>query len=205
MKQVGGVWLPSGEVHLLDKTPGDYQGSKRNEAMRWVREWRTAVDVGAHCGLWSMHLVHRFRELHAFEPVLAHRKCFEKNVTQPNAFLYGCALGDDQARVNLEVDPQCTAHGVISGRGDTPLHRLDDFDLQCVDFLKVDCVGYELEVLRGARKTLAECRPCVCVEQKPGYPQRYALPQRGAVDFLIELGARLRAEMSGVYVLSWDA
>jgi hypothetical protein len=89
MKQVGGVWLPDHEEHLIawmrnrnEVVDGKltYQHHKLQEAMKWVRNWRTAVDVGAHCGLWSMHLAKRFKQLHAFEPVADHRECFAKNV-----------------------------------------------------------------------------------------------------------------------------
>ena len=81
---------------------------------------------------------------------------------------------------------------------------LDSFDLQDVDFIKLDCEGYELFALRGAEETLKRCRPCVIVEQKPNRAQRFGLPQTGAVDYLQSLGAKLRAKMAGDYILSFD-
>lgn len=202
MTRVGEIWLPDGEQHLL-ALAADYQGDKRDAALRWVKAWRTAIDVGAHCGLWARHLVSRFVAVHAFEPVAENGECFGRNVPAANAYLYACALGSGSGRVGMGKVPGSSADSAITGTGDIPMHRLDDFDLQEVDFLKVDCVGYELEVLRGARETLERCRPCVSVEQKVGYPERFGLPARGAVRFLEELGAQLRGEKNGVYVLSW--
>lgn len=202
MKQVGAVWLPDDEQHLL-ALAADYQGDKREAALAHVKAWRTAIDAGAHCGLWARHLQHRFRAVHAFEPVEANRDCFARNVEGAHVYLYACALGDDERRVGMATAPGSSADSAIAGGGDIPMHRLDDFDLDEVDFLKIDCVGYELEVLRGAQRTLERCRPCVSVEQKVGYPTRFGLPERGAVPFLEGLGAVLRAEKNGVYVLSW--
>ena len=76
MFQHQGIWLPDGEKHfpewmskngeLIDGR-GTYQIRKLREAMKWVRHWRLAVDVGAHVGLWSMQLAARFGHVQAFE------------------------------------------------------------------------------------------------------------------------------------------
>lgn len=202
MKEVNGIWLPDGEEHLVKLNVSDYQGDKRRAALEWVKNWRTAVDVGAHCGLWSRHLALVFKDVHAFEPVSENRECFKKNVPG-NVLLYGCALGAKSGSVEMVCNQNSSAGAHVGPMGDIPMSALDEFDLQDVDLLKVDCVGYEVEVLKGARETLERCRPVVSVEQKAGYPQRFGLTQFAAVEFLTGLGAVIRSEKSGVYVLSW--
>lgn len=235
MKQVGGVWLPAHETHLVDwmkqknqMVDGklSYQLDKRNDALKWVRQFRAAVDIGAHCGLWSMDLAKRFDVLHAFEPVALHRACWEKNVPPtpphytaeecalleqrggqpyvPIRILYPCALGERDGMVSIHTANTSSGDSWVKGEGDIPIRRLDDFGLQEVDFIKLDCEGYELFALRGAEETLLRCKPCVIVEQKPGRAQKFGLPETGAVDYLIGLGAVLRAHRSGDYILSWD-
>lgn len=214
MKQLGGVWLPDGETHLVDwmkKTNRlvdgklTYQYHKLEAALGYVKEWRGAVDVGAHCGLWSMHLADRFALLYAFEPVAAHRECFNMNVLgAAGVYLHPCALGESDGSVSIHTAPTSSGDSWVNGRGEIPLRRLDDFGITDVDFLKLDCEGYELFALRGAEETLIRCRPCVIVEQKPGRAQKFGLPERGAVDYLQKLGAKLRKEMSGDFILSWD-
>lgn len=93
----------------------------------------------------------------------------------------------------------------LSGLGAVELRTLDSYGFADVDFLKIDCEGYELEVLKGAKDTLARCKPCVIVEQKARcLRDNYGISGAPAVDLLRELGAKVRAEISGDWILSWD-
>jgi FkbM family methyltransferase len=224
MIQIGGVFLPDGEKHLVEwmKTKNQvvdgklaYQYHKLEAALAHVKQWRTAIDVGAHCGLWSMHLAKRFARLDAFEPVEAHRACWDANlVSELEAsrirgcaiFMHPFALGEKDGSVRMETAPTSSGDTRIAGDGDIPLRRLDDVlaGREDVDFIKLDCEGYELFALRGGEQLLKRCRPCVIVEQKPGRGQRFGLTEQGAVDYLKSLGAKLRREMSGDFILSWD-
>lgn len=212
MKNVGGVWLPDGEQHLVEWMTKmnrvvdgklTYQHHKLEAALAHVKQFRVAVDVGGHCGLWSMHLVKRFAAVHAFEPVQAHRDCFERNV-QPPALLYAVALGEAVGRVAIHTSGHSSGDSWVDGAGEIPLRRLDEYDLQDVDFLKLDCEGYELFALRGGEETLKRCRPCVIVEQKPGRAQKFGLAETAAVDYLQSLGAKLRQAIAGDFILTWE-
>lgn len=217
IKEVGGVWLPAHEQHLIgwmnhpkNKILIDgklaYQWKKQQIAMSIVRNWRTAVDIGAHCGLWSMHLVKRFSSVHAFEPVELHRACWEMNVgaIDPVAMvLHPYALGEVEGTCSMHTTNTSSGDSYVSGTGDIPIKRLDEYDLHEVDFIKLDCEGYELLALRGGEETLKQCKPAICVEQKPGRAQKYGLKEKGAVDYLQSLGAVLRKEMSGDFFMSW--
>ncbi len=218
MKQVGGVWLPDHERHLIEwmnhpknkrRVDGKlaYQYPKLLAALKWVKEWRVAVDIGAHCGLWSMHLTKKFATVHAFEPVEAHRECFARNVPVLNegqVMLYAAALGDHDGSIAIATSDGSSGDSHVAGDGDIPLRRLDDYRIENVDFIKLDCEGYELFALKGAEETLKRCRPCINVEQKPGRAEQFGLPRTEAVTYLQSLGAKLRCEMSGDYCLSWD-
>lgn len=214
MKQVGGVWLPDGEEHLVEWMKKmnrvvdgklTYQLHKLEAALTYVRDFRTAVDVGAHCGLWSMHLAKRFQMLYAFEPMAEHRACFEKNVPAAgNVWLSPCALGEKPAHVKMHTAPTSSGDTWVDGEGDIEMVTLDSLNIERIDFLKIDCEGYELFVLKGGVETLQRSKPVVIVEQKPGKGQHFGLPQTAAVEFLTGLGAKLRREMSGDYILSWD-
>jgi FkbM family methyltransferase len=218
MKQHQGVWFPDSEVHLLDwmnksgeevDGKGTYQIKKLRAALKHCRDFRTAVDVGGHIGLWSMQLVKRFQTVHAFEPVAAHRECFQKNVIEPDlielgnprAVLHACALGDHEGSIRIETAPSSSGDSRVGGDGDIRLCRLDTFNLQFVDFIKLDCEGYEYFALRGGEATIARDLPTIIVEQKPGRAQHFGLPELGAVEWLQSLGYECVEKMSGDFVM----
>lgn len=218
MFQHQGIWLPKGEKHFpewmtnngeLVDGKGTYQIKKFRAAMRQVRQFRCAVDIGAHVGLWSMQLAKHFLAVVAFEPVAAFRECFELNTAAKKCVLHPCALGAAPGRVAMEIpslDGGLDTGGThIAGAGDIEMRTLDSFDMPYVDFIKIDCEGYELEVLKGARETLERSRPCVIVEQKPHkLGPNFGIHGTPAVDFLVAMGAKQRAVLSGDYILSWD-
>lgn len=213
IKEWSGLWLPAHEKHLIAwmqqrneivNGKPTYQHHKLTKALSFVKQFRTAVDVGGHCGLWSMHLEQKFQFLHAFEPVALHRKCFVRNVAQrEGVVLYPVALGEKEGSVSIHTANESSGDSWVDGDGDIPLKRLDDFDLHDVDFIKLDCEGYELFALRGGEETLKRCHPVVCVEQKPGRAQKWELGETDAVTYLESLGAKLLGKMSGDYILGW--
>lgn len=188
---------------IVDGKP-TYQYHKLAKALSYCTRFHTAVDVGGHCGFWSMHLEKRFQFLHAFEPVALHRECFTRNVNmRDGVVLYPVALGEAEGSVSISTTHTSSGDSKVAGAGDIPLKRLDDYDLHDVDFIKLDCEGYELFALRGGEETLKRCRPVVCVEQKPGMAQKFGLKHKQAVAYLESLGATLRHEVSGDYILAW--
>ena len=205
MKLVRDWWLPDGEVHLDEwiAREGSYQGPHRANALKHVQKWDVALDVGGHVGLWSRELSEKFRLVHAFEPVPEHRDCFWKNVTNPNVLLHPYALGDEEKRVAMVTEPHSTGgtHVDPVNAGDVPMRTLDSFGFEEVDFLKIDCEGYELYILKGAKETLLRCKPVICIEQKP-HPY-FGNHQYAASKWLLDLGAKFLSGFKADLVYGW--
>ncbi len=210
LKETGGVWLPENEKHLCELMSQNnkivngkltYQYHKLEMAMEHVTRFRTAIDVGAHCGLWSMHLVDRFDYVEAFEPVELHREAFRMNV-KGNYALRECALGETEGSVSMYTADTSSGDTTVAGDGDIPMHRLDDLlDLDDVDFIKLDCEGYELFALKGGIELIKRCKPVICVEQKPGKGKQFGLGDTDAVKWLESIGYTLVNQYSGDYIL----
>lgn len=213
-----GIWLPDDEAHLtawMDKAgeyvdgKGTYQIKKLRAALARCRSFRTAVDVGAHVGMWTMQLVKQFQMVHSFEPVAAHRECFQLNVIErdlidighPRAVLHPCALGDHYGSVRIDTAPTSSGDSRVGGDGAIPLRTLDGCDLRFVDFIKLDCEGYEYFALKGGEETIKRDRPTIIVEQKPGRGQQFGLAETAAVDWLESLGYIRSEVMSGDYIM----
>lgn len=191
-------WMPDGETHmtaLMQKMQArvdgrlTYQYHKYERAVSYCKAYRNAIDIGAHVGLWSFWMAQKFAALSAFEPSELHRECWNENIAAPNARLYPFALGAVQKSVGLCVSVESSGNTRIADGDSVEMRTLDSFNLSDVDFIKVDCEGYEVFVLEGARETLARCRPVVLVEQKHGTPKRYGQDGRAALTLLSSMGA----------------
>lgn len=212
-----GVYLPDGEKHLVDwmnkagelvDGKGTYQIKKLRAALSYVKQFRTAVDAGAHCGLWSMQLVKRFQKVEAFEPVRAHRDCWEANVNGlvklGKDMLHPCALGDHEDMIKITTEATSSGDSRVGGSGDIPMHTLDSFNLQDVDFIKIDTEGFELYVINGAEETIKRCRPVMVVEQKGHGMKYFGFKQEEGVELLKSWGMiSLQAPMAGDWIMGW--
>lgn len=223
MTEFGGWRFPAGEKHLpawmqkmnMKRTHGKdtrllYQANKYNRILPLCRNRRHAVDIGGHVGLWSWQMAQDFQHVWAFEPMPEHRECYEYNMRDlKNWTLFPFALGDKPGKVHIRTRTPGSSGdtGVdLSGNGtEVELHTLDEFNLGTVDFVKIDCEGFELFVLRGGVETLKRNKPVIVVEQKPetGMEKNYNIGTKDAVKFLLDLGARQAFEMAGDHVLTW--
>lgn len=206
-----GVFLPDGETHLtkwmtdngeMVDGKGTYQIKKLRVALSHCTRFRTAIDVGGHVGLWAMQLAKKFQAVHAFEPVDTHRECFVRNLEGfQNATLHAAALGEHEGSVRIETAPTSSGDSRVGGDGEIPLHTLDSYNLTDVDFIKLDCEGYEYFALKGGEQTIREWLPTIIVEQKPGRGQRFGLTELQAVEWLMSIGYSCVAKMSGDFVM----
>lgn len=214
MISFGGWQFPDGEEHLVEWMGKSntvvsgrlaYQYPKIELALSHCREFRSALDVGCHVGLWSLHLASRFEHVDAFEPMPAHRECFVENVKAFNVTLHPVALGDKESDVRMTTYAGNSGHSHVADVGDivAQMRTLDSYKFTDVDFLKIDTEGFELQVLRGAVDTLVRCKPVIIVEQKANNGSRYGYDDRAALPFLQAMGARVVAERARDYVLVW--
>lgn len=216
MKQHLGWWFPDGETHfikMLDKSiskggPARYQFQVRDRSLTYCSQRRTAIDIGANVGLWSRDLVQHFDHVIAFEPVAMFRECLRLNVDLSRSFTVNeCALGDSAGTINMIITEENMGHTHVDpssyGVGDTEIRTLDSFAYNDIDYIKIDCEGFEYRVLQGAHETIQRCRPVVVVEQKPhaAYSQDYS--QHAAIDLLKSWGMRRLDQVKDDWIMGW--
>lgn len=215
-KFVDGWWWPDHEEHMIEWMANpknrvilngrpSYQGKKQIAVLKHC-EGRDGlyIDVGAHIGLWAYNMQRRFAFTHAFEPVAAHRECFEKNVDRgaPEIVaLHACALGAVAGTCSIETTGGSSGDSQVRSGSEIPMRRLDEFEFKDVDLIKVDCEGFEENVLIGGLDTIQRCRPVICVEQKRDMARRFGLKPQGGVELLQRLGYKVAEEISGDYIL----
>jgi len=173
--------------------------------VRVLRDDSNAVDVGCHKGSVLEDIIKLAPRgaHHAFEPLpeLA-AKLREKF---PTVAVHELALSDSAGTAEFRRVVDRPAYSGLRERdypSANPLieviavetAKLDDIlpsDF-CVDFLKVDVEGGELQVFRGATRTLSRCKPFVVFEHGLGAAEHYGARPEMVYDLLVgDCGLRI--------------
>jgi FkbM family methyltransferase len=211
-----GWYFPNFETHfpkMLKKSvdkglPPEYQIAVRRRSIGLCAKRRTALDIGANVGLWSRDLVDNFAKVVAFEPVAIFRECLEKNVTGANFFISPLALGDHDTQATMIITEGNSGHSHLDpatlGTGDVQVVKLDNLNMEDVDYIKIDCEGYEYRVLQGAEQTVKRCRPIMVIEQKPhdAYSKDYG--QFAAIALLESWGMIKLDQIRDDWIMGWN-
>ena len=129
---------------------------------------RVVIDVGANVGEWSARVLEAApnARLIAYEPSASACMAFRRR-HDGRAELVDAAVGDQAGEVHFfeETDAGETSSLVTNAKGHrrrvrmvTLDEELDRLDVEHVDLLKIDAEGYDLHVLRGARRALESAR-----------------------------------------------
>lgn len=211
-----GWCFPDQDTHfckMLDKNiangnPAVYQSPVRLRSFQHVKNKGVALDIGANIGLWSRDLCEHFDRVIAFEPVAEFRACLLENVSHDNLEVRPWALGEEDTHIKMIVTEGNTGHSHIDGNsignGNIPMYRLDSLAFDQIDYIKIDCEGYEMNILRGAESTLKTFKPIMVVEQKlhtdTGITED---TQYDAVNLLESWGAKILSRVKHDVILGW--
>ena len=146
------------------KDEGDGQGRLREIAYQYVEKWRGCIDAGANVGMWTRNLMNDFESVHCFEPNPIFIDCWYKNIpADQNATLHEVGLGETESTADfaLPLDQKLQRRP-----GSIKIKTLDSYELNNIDFIKIDVDGYEDLLLKGAKETLANNDPVVNIEMK---------------------------------------
>jgi len=133
------------------------------------------LDIGASIGVWTVPLGRtassRGALVWCFEPNPENVRWLTANIERNGLCdvvdVKAVGLGARAGTAHLFLREHGGGNGALSDRGGADrvpvsVARLDDFDLpRRVSFMKLDVEGFEIEVLRGARDTIARDRPVI--------------------------------------------
>ena len=189
MIKIKDYYVPKNDLHFIEylKRNNHYQEEQRNRAISYVENWGFAIDIGANIGLWSKDLSSYFDRLVCFEPNPYCEDYLKKNINLEKSKINSCALGEKNEIKNLFIHPLNSGassfvnktkigfqkdSGAIYGefpketlQKNVEVKKLDDFNYNNIDFIKIDVQGYELSVLKGAYNTLKLNNPILCIEE----------------------------------------
>jgi len=198
MKIIDTWALPDADNYLIQKLFGGacYQQSHLDQAMKYVKLHRLAIDGGAHIGTWTRQMSRWFDRVISFEPSLESFECLTHNLSgRENVELRHQALGGTHDRVRMTLDGYDKAirngntMAMFVAEGDEVERiTIDSLELTDLDFLKLDVEGSEVDALLGAKETLLRCKPVVLFEDKDHFG-RYGYGKEAPSNLLKSLGA----------------
>jgi hypothetical protein len=109
-----------------------------------------------------------------------------------NCTTHPVGLGDEEKEVSIKTTNKSFGTHVDPDKktGKFRIKTLDSFNLQNVDFIKIDAEGYEPLVAKGALDTIKRCTPIILYERKD-HPERYGYERDSIRNILMPLGYRL--------------
>ena len=158
IEKVNDFWVPSNDVHIEQWKSGApfTQNKCLNKFIKYcesqTKKMKTVIDVGAWCGTWAKAIEPFAKKVIAFEPDKTHFECLQRNCTI-NCTPRMEAVGAQLQEVSLTED-NFTQAKRVNEKGNIKMITLDHMAYEDVDMIKIDVEGYEMEVLKGATKTL---------------------------------------------------
>lgn len=207
-------WFPDQDTHfaeMLDKNISKgrqpvYQEPVRSASIKYCKKRDVAIDIGANVGLWTRDLCQFFQYVHAVEPVADFRDCLVKNVPATNLKIHECALGAENSMINMIITPENTGHTHVDpgsfGHGKIQMKTLDSMNLPAPDYIKLDCEGYEYNIVRGGEQYIKEFQPIIVVEQK--FHKDTGIADNGeTIDLLKLWGAQVLRKVNNDLIVGW--
>ena len=176
-----------GHSYLISADPSYLAHIKDGFEPEMVQLFRTltrgsqvVLDIGANIGCTAILFGGMAQAVHAFEPSRKTFAVLQDNVVRSGVggiTLHNIGLGADAGVQTLNVSAGNRAGAFVSDATEASvghdeeqivIRQLDEVVEsligQKVDFIKIDTEGFEANVLRGATRTLAACRPVVVLE-----------------------------------------
>jgi FkbM family methyltransferase len=209
-----GWWFPDQDTHfaeMLDKNIAKgaqpvYQEPARRASLELCSRKGLALDIGANVGLWTRDLCRYFSQVVAFEPVEDFRQCLVRNVSADNLQIKPMALGAENTMIDMIITHNNTGHSHVDpasrGVGQIPMQTLDSLNLGTVDYIKIDCEGYEYNILLGARETIIHSRPIIVIEDKKHQDVGHNETEK-ALPTLLSWGAKILRTKNNDHILGW--
>ena len=124
-------------------------------SLPYIKGKRNAIDIGCRDGEYTRYLFNHFQHVYCFDPRF--RKYFPFNVDLTKVTHFRIPLGDSP-------NPERLGRGTGKNMIDKVFYCLDDFNLQNIDYIKIDTDGYEMANIKGGLKTITRDWPVIILE-----------------------------------------
>ncbi|MBE5730089.1 FkbM family methyltransferase [Candidatus Parvarchaeota archaeon] len=160
------------------------------------------VDVGAQYGDYAVLCAgyYKVNKVYCFEPLKSNFKEIEKNIKLnklKNISAYNVALGSENKMIKITYGGDMA--GIVGDRTQkTYLKMLDSYRLKPT-ILKIDVEGFEMDVLRGAIKTIGKYHPKIIIETHTLKLRKEVLSFLGSMRYKVKHYGRSATSKTGEF------
>ena len=125
------------------------------------------VNIGANIGCYALPFIKQAKEAHLFEPNKEAFECLEYNMDNyDNVNLYNFGISDKESscKVLSDNDNAGMVYLKEDEGGQCITRTIDSFNFKGCDFILMDCEGFELKALIGAKETIYKYKPIMVIE-----------------------------------------
>ncbi|QUY62748.1 FkbM family methyltransferase [Gulosibacter molinativorax] len=169
------LYLPQASIDHIQKSivaaKSPYEFELLKATIPWLEDGTNVLDVGSNIGNHAIYWARHGHFVHLVEPnselMNIARRNFQINTLEDSAEFHEIALGASESHGYLtEVSASNSGAGqiVLDANGPVPITTVDILSIENLALIKIDVEGMDVDVLRGARETLASQRPIVVIE-----------------------------------------
>lgn len=207
-----GMFIPEARVARDYFNSGLYEKNFINWSLEnYAREDKEIIDIGAHIGLYTIPFGKKCKKVHSFEcsPKSFNYLCanIALNKLDYNVNKYNVALSDNFGKTNYYIRDEKDGGGNGISKFDydqknnvrcieVETKTLDCYQLENINFIKIDVEGHEEQVLRGSVQTIKNNNyPKILFEswsidkEEIGYPAKEL--RKKLFSFVLSLGYKI--------------
>lgn len=171
----------------------DHDQNLLPQIFNYINYGDVVIDCGAFIGDHTVAYAKRVGEtgtVFAFEPSLEAYECLKHNAkSEERVIIYNGGLGSHHHKAIINnVADNSGMNYLTDGDEGVQILTIDSLNLSKLDFIKIDCEGYELEVLKGGVETIKRLKPKMLIEINQMTLDRVGIKREDIFSFLRDLG-----------------
>lgn len=209
-------WIETGDTLYAQRLQsGQYQRTNWDFAQSILPRFRNAIDIGSNNACNAIHYAKKFEWVECFEPTQLAQELWKNTIRDngvENVTLHTEALGEYAGTTEILLHEKNGGHNHLAHFDKNPranqerstratqtvtVNRLDDYEFDRVDFIKIDVEGYEKFVLQGATQTINNNRPLLQLEIVATQCKKFDYTPEELIEMIRSMNYRVASKRDG--------
>lgn len=179
----------------------DHDQNLLPQVLKHINKGDIVIDCGAFIGDHTIAYAKKVGPtgtVLAFEPGTEAYECLAHNTKdEERVIIHNGGLGATITRASVKDVETNSGMNYLTEGNDISIMTIDSIGLPKLDFIKIDCEGYELEVLKGGIETIKRFKPKMLIEINQMTLERAGITREHIYQFLKDLGYKYKNIYNG--------